>query len=672
MRRSDAIAGLRPVSGPVYDAAREIDLLVACIATRVQCRQAWIDAHGADYAEGGPDTQTLWEVESELGRHQAALVQAADDALARFPDGCLNDLTRLFDLDQDDRTILMTTLAVRLEPALSASYQRLTHRPWATEPLVQQLFGFGRKPIWDAAGALAVWGLVTEAEAAPGEPPPLVCDPILAFWLAGDARLDAAFDGQVEILDPPPPLDAWPIDATADAVRARWQDDQPVRLIVRGEAGGGRASFAASVGRRLGRTPLLVHRAPSMPAWPKLWMLLQRQALVSGAMPIWRGPTEPWPRAVPPAPLLAVALDADAVLAEEPEAIDIEVSLPPPDRDARRRLLIRLVPESAAWREADRGRIADRPGVTIGDLTRLGRQKPAGVEQAESRLRAACAERLGDLADRLETPFDWDDLILPIPLQEGLRDFAFEALHRTAYWERPEVRRLFGRGRGLVTLFAGPPGTGKTMAAQIIAREIGVDLFRIDLATLMSKYIGETAKNLKQVFTRAAGMHALILFDEADALFANRTEVKDSHDRYANTDTNYLLQQLEGFDGLAVLATNKKTNMDAAFLRRIRYVFDFPRPEAADRRRLWWTLTPPILGVEIDEALGRTLDRLGDRLEVSGAQIKTALVAGHFAACRRGVDRPTAQDVVKGIERELAKEGRTLTPRDRGRLAGDD
>jgi SpoVK/Ycf46/Vps4 family AAA+-type ATPase len=184
----------------------------------------------------------------------------------------------------------------------------------------------------------------------------------------------------------------------------------------------------------------------------------------------------------------------------------------------------------------------------------------------------------------------------------------------------------------------------------------------------MSKYIGETAKNLRSVFSRVASMHAVLLFDEADALFANRTEVKDSHDRYANTDTNYLLQQLEGFESVAILASNRKTNIDTAFLRRIRYVYDFPRPDAADRKRLWRKLAPPILGIEETE-LEATLEAFGNDVELSGAQIKNAMVAAHFAARRRGGEA-AACDLMKGVERELAKEGRTLSPRQRQRFAG--
>ena len=187
---------------------------------------------------------------------------------------------------------------------------------------------------------------------------------------------------------------------------------------------------------------------------------------------------------------------------------------------------------------------------------------------------------MGGLGRLLDCPFTWKDLVLPEKVRQNLEDFAFEAQERNRFWELATARRLFPRGTGLVGLFGGSPGTGKTMAAQVIAADLGLDLFRIDLATVVSKYIGETAKQLKQIFARAAMMNAVLLFDEADALFSKRTEVKDSHDRYANADTSYLLQLLEEYRGIAILATNKKQNVDAAFTRRIRYIVDFPRPDA--------------------------------------------------------------------------------------------
>nr|WP_276603085.1 ATP-binding protein [Nannocystis pusilla] len=211
-------------------------------------------------------------------------------------------------------------------------------------------------------------------------------------------------------------------------------------------------------------------------------------------------------------------------------------------------------------------------------------------------------------------------------------------------------------------MFTGPAGTGKTMAAQVLAAQLGQDLVRIDLATIVSKYIGETAKNLRKIFSVAAGMSAVLLFDEADALFARRTDVRDSHDRHANSDTNYLLQLLEDFAGVAVLASNKKANIDPAFIRRIRHVLEFPRPDAAARRQIWQQVLSE-LGAEVSPA---ALDTLGG-VDLSGAQIKNAVLAATFVA--RSEKRPLGVgQLVRGLERELDKDGRALERRDRERL----
>jgi SpoVK/Ycf46/Vps4 family AAA+-type ATPase len=184
---------------------------------------------------------------------------------------------------------------------------------------------------------------------------------------------------------------------------------------------------------------------------------------------------------------------------------------------------------------------------------------------------------------------------------------------------------------------------------------------------VVSKYIGETAKHLARIFARAAKMNAVLLFDEADALFSKRTEVKDSHDRYANTDTSYLLQLLEEHDGIVILATNKKQNIDPAFIRRIRYVFDFPRPEAGERGKIWSKLIGDLAGREALMRLEIAIGLLAGNVECSGAQIKNAVLAGMFA-CRRNWEPLSLVHLLRGVERELSKEGRALGAHERERL----
>jgi hypothetical protein len=206
--------------------------------------------------------------------------------------------------------------------------------------------------------------------------------------------------------------------------------------------------------------------------------------------------------------------------------------------------------------------------------------------------RALARPRMDDLADRIEPKAEWADLILPEAQTKVLRQLASQVRHRMKVYEEWGFSAKGRRGLGVTALFYGDSGTGKTLAAEVIARDLGLDLYRIDLSSVVSKYIGETEKNLKRVFDAADGGGAILLFDEADALFGKRGEVKDSHDRYANIEVGYLLQRMEAFQGLAILTTNMKSSMDRAFQRRLRFTISFPFPDAPDRQAIWKRVFP--------------------------------------------------------------------------------
>jgi SpoVK/Ycf46/Vps4 family AAA+-type ATPase len=311
--------------------------------------------------------------------------------------------------------------------------------------------------------------------------------------------------------------------------------------------------------------------------------------------------------------------------------------------------------------------VTERYRVRIGSITAIG---ASGIDSPRAAADACLAEtrgRLGDLGKCLDCPFTREDLVLNERADALLDELLFEARDRTRFWENPTARRLFPRGTGLVALLTGPPGTGKTMMAQVVARDLDVDLVRIDVASSVSKYIGETAKNLRRIFAQAADMNAVLLFDEADALFTKRTEVRDAHDRYANTDTNYLLQLLEDFPGTALLASNKKNNIDPAFMRRIRYVFDFRLPDRTERLRIWQRLVSELLAPDIATSLAGALEALAETLSLSGAQIKLALLAASFAA-RQASEPLSAEHLCHGCARELGKCGQNLGPSERERI----
>lgn len=296
----------------------------------------------------------------------------------------------------------------------------------------------------------------------------------------------------------------------------------------------------------------------------------------------------------------------------------------------------------------------------IADAAEVARQTAAveGVDQpAREHLdlgaRRASSGRLGELAVRLDPAFGWDQLVLPERPLEVLHSISAYLRHRDLVLSEWGYGRTVARAQGLKTLFAGESGTGKTMAAQVLARDLGLELFRIDLATVISKYIGETEKNLDRIFGAAEGSNAILFFDEADALFGKRSEVSDSHDRYANIEVAYLLQKMEGYSGAVILATNFRHNIDEAFLRRLDFVIDFPFPEPADRIHIWRLVLPDEAPLDDDV----DVEFLSTQFKLSGGGIRNASLAAAFLAAEDG-GVIGMRHLVVGVALEYGKLGR--------------
>lgn len=271
---------------------------------------------------------------------------------------------------------------------------------------------------------------------------------------------------------------------------------------------------------------------------------------------------------------------------------------------------------SAIGAVAERAYREGRGTVTTKALWRAARQESGGG--------------LEELGRRIVPRFGWGDIVVPGAVRTQLEELAGQVANRGQVYERWGFGALLGGSRGITALFAGPSGAGKTMAAEIIAGHLDLDLFRVDLAGVVSKYVGETEKNLRRVFDAAERCGAILFFDEADALFGTRTEVRDSHDRYANIEVDYLLQRMEDYAGLAILATNRRTALDPAFLRRLRFVIDFPFPSVQDRRRIWEAAFPR-------EAAVRDLEPATlAALECSGGNIRSIAVNAAFNAAGEG------------------------------------
>ena len=262
----------------------------------------------------------------------------------------------------------------------------------------------------------------------------------------------------------------------------------------------------------------------------------------------------------------------------------------------------------------------------------------------------------------LPLPYTWDDLVLSPATAAHLRELEAQARDRGQVLDDWGFSRLTSPGRGTTALFSGPSGTGKTMAAQVLARSLGLDLYRVDLAGVVSKYIGETEKHLRALFEASERAPVLLLFDEADALFGKRTQVNDAHDRYANIEIDYVLQRMEQFDGLAVLATNRRGDLDTALVRRLRFIIGFAPPSPHERERLWRLALEDARDAE-GRPLVAELDwaRLARELDLTGAGIKSAAVAAAFLARSDG-GLICERHVLAAARRELEKQGVVVRP----------
>jgi len=621
----------------------------------------WLDA----WTE--PGARVAWAASDARGRE----LDGALRAIADVRDERFERVVQAFQLDAAERDALQMCLAVAIDPTLAGVLAEAEGRAYVTEAAIARTFDHGLNRPVVADSPLRRWELVDVRDVGPGEPPALSIDPTVRDSICGTPRLDAALVGCARVIERHPVPSAWPVAALTQQIATQIGAGARVRVRVVGPPGLGRRTFAASVGEALGMAALGVDvDAVDADAWPLLHRRVQRQGYLDGVAPVWHGDAlfeRRWPQDVNPFPVQFVVADPGQEVPPSSAVVDHVVRLSPFNEDDRHELWRRA--GAADWPHQEVRCLARDLHAVPGEIVAAMAARPASAAIAALAIREGARGRLGGLATWVECPFRWDDLIVSDAVRDTLVDFVFEARDRGRFWERESARRLFPQGRGLFALLSGPPGTGKSMAAQVVAAALGVDLFRVSLASVISRYVGETAKHLQRVLARAETMNAVLLFDEADTLFGKRTEIKDAHDRYANSDTNHLLQAVESYGGIAILASNKKASIDGAFLRRLRYVVELPRPEAADRCALWRRLVSDLGGAEASGALAAGLDMLGAEVELTGAQIKNAVLVGVFAA--RRADAPLGiRHLVRGVERELAKEGRSFNERQRARFVG--
>ncbi|MGK8491897.1 ATP-binding protein [Nocardia asiatica] len=579
-----------------------------------------------------------------------------------------------FGLDALDAEILLVALAPDVDSRFEWLYGYLNDdvtRRRATVGLALSLCGVpaaaaAGRARFSAESALVRGGLVTIAES---ERPLLarilrIPDRVVGYLLGDDTP---APELCLAIAPAPPELD-YPDQGLVAALSSRH-----VVAYLRERPGGGGTAVAAAAARRLGREALIVDLS-LVADQPGTVATAVLEARLCGAVLVAAGVDGLAER---PEIIRALA-DAEATVVLVGSAVwdpawarrqPVPLDVPAPSAADRSRM----------WRAALADPLSDGLDAAAATMQfvltpeQVARAATAATVRAELAGRPVSAEdlRFGAraqngaglerLARRIEPSVGWPDLVLPQPVLSQLREVALRARQRTVVLDEWRMRPGGGRGRGVTALFTGDSGTGKTMSAEVIAADLGLDLYTVNLATVVDKYIGETEKNLERIFVAAAGVNAVLLFDEADALFGRRTEVRDSHDRYANIESAYLLQRMESFDGLAILATNLRANLDDAFTRRLDAVVNYPAPDEAARRSLW----ERCVGTRIPRSADLDLDFCARSFELSGGNIRSAVITAAYLAAGAGRELCTA-DLVAGVHREYRKLGRLTLAREFG------
>jgi hypothetical protein len=633
-------------------------------------------------------------VVAALARIRAALLRQAARAgsQAPVPNGelpgleawtdaeppALEVLCRVFGLSPFERDLVVLCAGVELDDAfgvLCAAAHGEPARPYPTFGLALAAL---EAPHWSALATdrpLRRWRLieVTTHTGVPLRASPLRLDERVLHFLAGVQHVDQRLTFLVESV--PVEAELPPSHRTlVERGVAAWtapgcQAMLPVIQLCGGEHAADKRAIAASIANEVG-LHLFALDADQVPTGggdlEELLRLWEREAALIGGALLVETPEVVEASALAGTTRLLERLNGAVLLSTQERwrplrHSSIVLGVRRPTGAEQHELWRAALGEVAARTDGLVGRLVDQFDLSASTIrSSVAEALPGGQEPEELAIRlwdagrAQARPRLEDLAQRIEPVATWDDLVLPEAQRAQLRALAGQVAHRATVYGRWGFAKRGERGLGISALFAGPSGTGKTMAADVLASELRLDLYRIDLSSVVSKYIGETEKNLRRVFNAAEEGGAILLFDEADALFGKRSEVKDGHDRYANIEINYLLQRMDTYRGLAVLATNRESALDTAFLRRLRFVVHFPFPDASQREGIWKRIFPPQVPVQGLDTVALA------RLNVAGGNIRNIALNSAFLAAEAG-EPVGMKHLMAAARSEYAKLGTTLT-----------
>jgi hypothetical protein len=522
-------------------------------------------------------------------------VRDARDSMAHPP--AIEQLSELFGLNSFERDILLLCAGIEMDSPLAALCSEALGRASS-----RATFGLAMSalsdPHWNAltpARPLRRFRFI-ELEAGGLTTAGLRIDERILHYIAGVNRLDPRLEPLLQAV----PRAAWIAEEhrrIGEQITALFETDSAPRLLhLCGDDASGQEDVAAFVAEQTWRN-LYTMKAEDLPApgaeLDQFILLWARESLLlRAALLLQCGSTQltPGARHVIARIPGSLCLASRDNLRLEQSCLRFEVNKPEPA--GQKRLWERALGPAASTLNgeldhlSEQFRLSARTIFSTSDLVKAGKA-PAESGQLWGACRSLSRPRLDDLAQRIVPSAAWDDLILPLAQKQLLLQLKAQVRNRLQVYETWGFSAKGRRGLGVSALFAGESGTGKTLAAEVLAQDLNLDLYRIDLSAVVSKYIGETEKNLRQVFDAAEEGGVMLLFDEADALFGKRGEVKDSHDRYANIEVGYLLQRMEAYQGLAILTTNMRTSLDHSFQRRLRFTVNFPFPDAAHRKAIW-------------------------------------------------------------------------------------
>ena len=572
----------------------------------------------------------------------------------------LDEVSEGFGLSGFERAMLLLAAGPEL---VAATAEELVTTGGGPQPS----FGLGLSVIpeahWSAitpTGPLRRWNLVRLTDPVSPTHSPLLADERVLHHLTGAGYLDP----ELAVLTRRAIAQRWlpaTLVGTYEAVAEGWRHNRLV--VLHGPQRGNLAAVAAATATAAGLN-LLILSAADLPMLPadreRLLRLMERETVLAGAA--WAVDVEgahvedigALIRAIP-------RLDAPAIILGNAEDLRfdaevVRIAVPRLPIAERREALAQALRRNGSAPPIRRAQLDAAAGVfdlALPDLEVAAADVARGVPLWEA-CRSRSQSRFAGLAQVIEPRAGWADLVLPAGQLEQLHALVAAVRHNVTVLDDWGFAQRSARGLGTTAMFVGPSGTGKTMAAEVIARDLGLDLVVVDLSQVVSKYIGETEKNLRRVFDAAEDGAAVLLFDEADTLFAKRTEVRDSHDRYANLEVGYLLQRMETFRGLAILTTNARSALDQAFLRRIRAIVSFPYPDLSARETLWRNAFPartPVGDLDVRRLAA---------VDLAGGGIAAAALTAAYLGAEAGSVSP--DDVTVATRWELAKSGRSAVP----------